>query len=42
MAFTNEHTPYYVVLHFDNFKEIEKPKQQDLKKSIHIVQRVVL
>ena len=31
MAFTNEHTPYYVVLHFDNFKEIEKPKQPDLK-----------
>lgn len=30
-----EHAPYYVVLHFDNTKEIEIPKQPNLKQRIN-------
>lgn len=34
-GFHPEHAPYYVVLHFDNSKEIEIPKQPNLKQRIN-------
>ena len=34
-GFHPEHAPYYVVLHFDNSKEIEMPKQPNLKQKIN-------
>ncbi|MBQ8223486.1 MAG: site-specific DNA-methyltransferase [Bacteroidales bacterium] len=34
-GFHPEHAPYYVVLHFDNSKEIEIPKQPNLKQKIN-------
>lgn len=34
-GFLPEHAPYYVVLHFDNSKEIEIPKQPNLKQRIN-------
>ena len=34
-GFHPEHAPYYVVLHFDNTKEIEMPKQPNLKQKIN-------
>lgn len=34
-GFLPEHAPYYVVLHFDNSKEIEMPKQPNLKQKIN-------
>lgn len=34
-GFHPEHAPYYVVLHFDNSKEIEIPKQTNLKQRIN-------
>ncbi len=34
-GFHPEHAPYYIVLHFDNSKEIEIPKQPNLKQKIN-------
>lgn len=34
-GFAPEHAPYYVVLHFDNSKEIIMPKQPNLKQKIN-------
>lgn len=34
-GFHPEHAPYYVVLHFDSSKEIEMPKQPNLKQKIN-------
>ena len=34
-GFHPEHAPYYVILHFDNSKEIEMPKQPNLKQRIN-------
>lgn len=34
-GFHPEHAPYYVVLHFDNSKEIEMPMQPNLKQKIN-------
>ena len=34
-GFHPEHAPYYVVLHFNNSKEIEMPKQPNLKQKIN-------
>ena len=34
-GFHPEHAPYYVVLHFDNSKDIEMPKQPNLKQKIN-------
>ena len=34
-GFHPKHAPYYVVLHFDNSKEIEMPKQPNLKQKIN-------